>query len=423
MHTTEAVTQAFLGIPNQPKSFPFPKRKFGKSSVVYRSFQAKWFQRWSWLHYLEANDSVICFTCSRARLEKKLQWSANSDDAFTGRSRGYLNWKDATVKFNIHQASKCHKEAVLKMITLPSTTADVAESLSAQHHKEKLENRRCLLKILSTIRFFARQGFPLRGHGDDSSSNFMQLLKLQAEDDRKINSWIHKKSSKYTTRDMQNEMLTVMAHHILRDAMASIRSLKFCAIMVDETTDVANKEQAVVCLRWVDAALESREEFIGLYELQSTQSEDLLHMIHDVLLRLDIKVNSLRGQCYDGASSMAGCRSGVAVQLLKEEPTALYTHCYGHSLNLACSDSIKKTALMRNALDVVLEITKLIKKSPRRDALLQKLKQELSPETPGIRVLCPTRWTVRATALHSILENYEVLLELWSESLVIVKEA
>jgi hypothetical protein len=69
------------------------------------------------------------------------------------------------------------------------------------------------------------------------------------------------------------------------------------------------------------------------------------------------------------------------------------------------------------------EITKLIKKSPRRDALLQKLKQELSFETPGIRVLCPTRWTVRATALHSILENYEVLLELWSESLVIVKEA
>ena len=159
--------------------------------------------------------------------------------------------------------------------------------------------------------------------------------------------WIHNKSSKYTTCNMQNEMLTVMAHHILRDVMASI---KFCVIMVDETTDVANKEQAVVCLRWVDAALENHEEFIGLYELQSTQSEDFLHMIHDVLLRLDIKVNSLCGQCYDGASSMAGCRSGVAVQLLKEEPRALYTHCYGHSFNLACSDSIKKTALMRNAI-------------------------------------------------------------------------
>ena len=43
-------------------------------------------------------------------------------------------------------------------------------------------------------------------------------------------------------------------------------------------------------------------------------------------------------------------------------------------------------------------------------------------ESPGIRVLCPTRWTVKADSLHSILENYEVLMRLWDESLQIVKE-
>ena len=52
------------------------------------------------------------------------------------------------------------------------------------------------------------------------------------------------------------------------------------------------------------------------------------------------------------------------MQILKEESRALHTHCYGHSLDLACSDAIKKVALMRNALDVVLQITKLIKNSP-----------------------------------------------------------
>ena len=40
----------------------------------------------------------------------------------------------------------------------------------------------------------------------------------------------------------------------------------------------------------------------------------------------------------------------------------------------------------------------------------------MAPDTPGIRVLCPTRWTVRAEALQNILENYEVLHELWIES-------
>lgn len=40
-----------------------------------------------------------------------------------------------------------------------------------------------------------------------------------------------------------------------------------------------------------------------------------------------------------------------------------------------------------------------------------------SPLLPGVRVLCPTRWTVRAESFKSILDNYIVLIELWSKSL------
>ncbi len=43
-------------------------------------------------------------------------------------------------------------------------------------------------------------------------------------------------------------------------------------------------------------------------------------------------------------------------------------------------------------------------------------------DSPGIRVLCPRRWTVRAQALQSILANYEVLQLLWEESLDFVKD-
>lgn len=77
---------------------------------------------------------------------------------------------------------------------------------------------------------------------------------------------------------------------------------------------------------------------------------------------------------------------------------------------------------MRDALDTAYELIKLIKKSPRRDATLQKLKDQMPDASPGIRVLCPTRWTVRAKALQSILANYEVLQVLWNESLEFVRE-
>ena len=49
--------------------------------------------------------------------------------------------------------------------------------------------------------------------------------------------------------------------------------------------------------------------------------------------------------------------------------------------------------------------------------MFTKLKTELSPETPGFRVLCPTRWTVRADSLLSVIDNYTALQSTWEESL------
>ena len=73
-----------------------------------------------------------------------------------------------------------------------------------------------------------------------------------------------------------------------------------------------------------------------------------------------------------------GCKAGVAKLILDEEPLAIYTHCYGHSLNLACNDTIKQCVIVRNAFDTANEITKLIKKSPRRDAILNRLKLDVT---------------------------------------------
>ena len=74
-----------------------------------------------------------------------------------------------------------------------------------------------------------------------------------------------------------------------------------------------------------------------------------------MLNRLNISITKLRGQCYDGASAMSGCKAGVAKLILDEEPRVIYTHCYGHSLNLACNDTIKQCAIVRNAFDTANE--------------------------------------------------------------------
>ena len=79
--------------------------------------------------------------------------------------------------------------------------------------------------------------------------------------------------------------------------------------------------------------------------------------------------------------------------------------------------------MLKKALHITYEMSKFIKYSPKRDVMFSKLKDELQPECPGIRVLCPTRWTVRADSLKSVLDNYTVLQHLWEEAESVAKES
>ena len=56
-------------------------------------------------------------------------------------------------------------------------------------------------------------------------------------------------------------------------------------------------------------------------------------------------------------------------------------------------------------------VADLIRYSPKRSTLFEAIQAQLAPGSPSLKPLCPTRWTVRTCALHSILSNYSVLQE------------
>ena len=127
----------------------------------------------------------------------------------------------------------------------------------------------------------------------------------------------------------------------------------------------------VKVLWWVDDELNVHKEFMGLYEVPSIEASSLVFVIKDTLVRMNLSLAKARGQSYDGASNMSGIRSGVAKQIQDEEPRALFTHWYGHSLSLAASDTIKKCNTMKETTH---ETTKLVKYSPRRENLFRDIK-------------------------------------------------
>ncbi|XP_068725038.1 zinc finger MYM-type protein 1-like isoform X1 [Montipora capricornis] len=256
----------------------------------------------------------------------------------------------------------------------------------------------------------------------EENSNFHQLLKLRSQENPEIIEWLQKRDEKYTSPEIQNEMLEAMAFSMMRKISANIQNATFFTIMADETADVSNKEQLVICIRWVDHCFVIHEDFIGMHPLERTTADQVVAILKNDLLRMNLNIQHALGQCYDGAATMAGEKTGVATQIKTINGKCLYTHCYGHALNLAVADAIKSVQCISDSLDTVREIGKLVKKSPQRNTKLDKIRAETKNESRGVHAFCPTRWTVRGEALAAVINNHAELMELWDWSLTVSKD-
>ena len=93
----------------------FPLRSFGKQQ---RAFCATWYSKYPWLHYKEADDSVLCFYCLVAE-KRGLSSSAavrnnSADDTFV--KTGFSNRKKALERFEKHQSSLSHRDAMDQLV-------------------------------------------------------------------------------------------------------------------------------------------------------------------------------------------------------------------------------------------------------------------------------------------------------------------
>jgi hypothetical protein len=368
-------------------------------------FQNHWFADFKWLHFDTHKKRVLCFYCMSACNKGLILNLSKVETAFT--IDGFSNWKKGNEKFMAHEKSDLHRESVLKLSA--SKQAPIDAQLSRAREKEQKNAYIALRAIVTSVMFLARQGLALRGHENDEG-NFQQLLNLRAKDIPELQKWLIGAKKHYTTADVQNELLQIMAHAILRDITSTIREAKYYSLIVDETADISGIEQVSLCLRYVDDNFCPHEAFLGLYQTANTTADAITSLILDSLTRFGLSLDNLRGQCYDGAANMSGINKGVQAKLSEKQPLAVYVHCANHSLNLALQDTTKSVQLIRDCLQMVNDIGVLIRDSPKRLQHFADIAVANDASCSAPRPLCPTRWSVRVEAINGILRCYEVLL-------------
>ena len=375
------------------------KRKQGKCC---RSFQSSWYNSFKWLSYCMTHNKVFCYYCRIATASRLVSFSKRNNDAFV--SVGFDNWKKVLKRFREHELCHMHTESYMKLKSLQKKS--IANQLCNLKVTEQKCNREMLYKVLSSLKYLLRQGLPIRGHCEESG-NLIQLLQCRSEDIDDLKKWISRR--KYLSHEIINEQIEIMAHHLLRELLVNIQAAEYFALIGDETRDISGKEQFAISIRWVSHNYVINEDLITLAEVDQTDGATLTTTLKNVLICNGLQISKCYGQTYDGASNMSGHLNGVAARIQKEQPKAHYVHCVAHSLNLCLQDCGQNCITVREALTVTIELASIIRASPKRLAQFRHLQEELSPGSPGLKPLCPTRWTVRTEALHTVIMNYSVL--------------
>ena len=375
-----------------------------------RKFLPAWYKMFPWITLCITHKKIFCVYCRFAQRHKLFTFAKKGDVAFS--VKGFDNFKKAVQKFRIHENSDSHLEARLKCRSLNNPS--INEQLSSEAAKVQGIRRAGLLKQLEAMKFLLRQGIALRGHSEEEG-NLYQLLTAWSGDCTAIKSWIEER--KYMSHEIVNELITLMGHNILRQLLVRIKCCvpSWYAVIVDEATDVACREQMNLSIRYVDDDYTISEDSVGLFHLPNTSASTLHLVLTDMLLRCNLPLSLCRGQAYDGAAAMQGKRKGLATLIRNEVPAALPVHCLAHSLNLCLQDVGRQNHLLRDAMDIVREIVGLIKRSPKRTHLFnEKLMQSEGPKC-GIKPLCPTRWTVRTEAMDAVIKQYSVIMDTMEE--------
>ncbi len=250
-----------------------------------------------------------------------------------------------------------------------------------------------------------RQGVSIRN--DHAGGSNLTVL-LEHVLDEKL--WV--KGNKYQSPEIINEIIEIMAHTALHSLLADVNSSPWFSLMADETRDISNREQLVICLRWVSEKYEVFEDMVGLIQLENTTAECIYMSLKDCLLRLGISFEKCRGQAYDGARNFQGHINGVAKRFLNDNSTAIPVHCLAHCVNLSLQEVACCSKSIKGGLNTAMDIIQLIKYSPKRQITFEIVQEQKEfPITSGIRTLCPTRWIVCTGAIQAIINNYAALQE------------
>lgn len=174
------------------------------------------------------------------------------------------------------------------------------EAKVKKHDKKKvIANRYRLLGSVRSAGFCLENSFPFRGHNESETSLskgvYLSVLKLISENNPEIGKYTlgnAEKNHKLTSPKIQKEIIDCFAKEVTKLLCEEIKDDVF-GLLVDESSDVSQKEQMAVVVRYIDKLGVVKESLIGVAHVENTSSSTLKEAVVSVLANNQLSIDQV----------------------------------------------------------------------------------------------------------------------------------
>ena len=259
-----------------PDAAKYPRTRSSKSDC-FRQFQPSRLKQYPWLHYGASLDGVFCRACV----------------FFT---TTFTTWSKMTTKAKSHARNEYHLGAITKMSEFIDRYKNPAQAVDAvlQSRLQQIVERnqhviKSLLKIVLLLRGHRDDGIDWSVESPSNQGNYVQLVRFRAETDPILARHLAEspKNACHTSKSIQNELIDVVGQSIQQDVISEVQASQYYSVIADEVTDVANREELSLVLRYIFNN-EIKEVFVDFLEVERITGEVLGSTIVEWLSRHNV---------------------------------------------------------------------------------------------------------------------------------------
>ena len=208
------------------------------------------------------------------------------------------------------------------------------------------------------------------------------------------------------SKTVQNELLDCMLDVFREEILAEIEGSEFISVLADETTDISEKFQLVIVVRYCNKEGKAMERFWGFFNPTGQDANSISECILSQLeTMLKNKKDKLFRQNCDGVSVMSGILNGVQAKVRDCYKYVYFVHCYGHQLYFIMERAAKQNTKARIFFANLSSIPAFFSLSPHRQSVLDSCVSKRIPSAGA------TRWNFKVRTVNTVHEKKEPLLE------------